>query len=221
MAVVLTASSTFNPATPWADSLLGGGTGIDFGVAVNGQWAPIISKVGNTGELNLWLSHNGINKITELKTHIQQYGTATGYTYGGNDTAANDYVTIKALGAASGSSKNNSDNLSGGLWMEMEWDVSTVNKFDRGARPTYVKVYGAAALGIDLATAFDISDQSMVYNSAGETSATAPVLGELGQSGNSTLGDRSHLQYRFMFPGSFSVGGTLQVEIVFTYAYTT
>ena len=222
MAVNLSVSSVFTPTTPFADALLGGGTGIDFGTAVNGQWAPIINKVANTGALDVYLSHDGINKITDFKTHIQEYGTATGFTYGGSDTAPNDFVTMRDQGNTSGSSKNNADGNSAGLWMEMDADVSAINFFDRASRPTLVKVYGESLTGIDLTTAFTIANDAMVYDSGGgtETVATSPVDGEVGASGDSVLGDRAHVYYRTMFPGSFTVGGTIQFEIVYTYSFT-
>jgi len=219
--VALSASSVFSPVTPYTDALLGGGSGLDFGTGVNGQWTPIINKVANTGSLNIYLSHDGINEITELKTHIQEYGTATGFTYGGTDTAPNDFTTLSALGAASGTSKNNTDGNSGGIWMEMDADVSAVNFFDKASRPTLVKIYGESATGVSLATAFPIVGDAMVYDSGGETVATSPEDGKIGQSGNSVLGDRAHLYYRAYFPSSFSTGGTLQFELVWTMAFTT
>ena len=222
MSVDLTISSIFTPATPYADALLGGGTGIDYGTGVNSQWTPIANKGANTGSLSIYLSHNGVNKITEFKTHIQTYGTSTSFTYGGTDTAANDLTTLTGLGSASGSSKNNADNNSGGLWTEFDADVSAANFFDRATRPTKVLVYGSAGLGISLATAYSILFDSMIYDSGGgtQTPASAPVTGELGEAGNTVLGDRALLGQRVYFPFSFGVGGSLQWEQVFTYAFT-
>jgi hypothetical protein len=224
MAVVLTVSSTFSPATPYADVLLGGGggnTGIDFGVGTNNQYTPIINKTANTGSLPVYLSHNGTAKITELRTHIQTYGTSTGYAYGGTDTAANDYITMHStLGLASGSSKNNADGNSAGLWGECNAALADgdANFFDRPLGD--VKVFGDSGNGIDLATAYTIPTTTMIYDSGGETAATSPVAGELGVSGDSVLGDRSLIRYRVFFPDSFAVGGTIQFEIVYTYAFT-
>jgi len=223
MTVNLTVSSVFTPATAYADALLGGGTGIDYGTGVNSQWTPIIDKTANTGALSVYLSHDGVNKITELRSHIQTYGTSTGFTYGGTDSAANDFTTLTGLGSASGSSKNNADGLSGGLWGECDADVSAANFFDRASRPTLVKVYGDAGNGQSLATAYTIPDDSMIYDSGGgtETVASAPVDGELGASADTVLGDRSLTRFRVYFPNSFSVGGTMQFEQVWTYAFTT
>lgn len=220
MTVTLTLSTVFSPTTPFADSLLGGGTGIDYGVGVNGQYAPIVSKVANTGYLDAYLSHDGTAEITELKTYIQPYGTGTGYTYGGGDTAANDFVTIRDLGNASGSSKNNADGLSGGVWVDMDADVSTANQFDIATRPTQVFIFGDALAGIDIDSAYDVIADAMVYDSGGETVATSPQTGKIGQSGNSTLGDRAHLRFRTYIPDAFSIGSYLQWEHSFLYAFT-
>lgn len=222
MTVDTTFSSTFTPATPYADSLLGGGTGLDFFVGVNNQWTPIVDKTANTGSLITYISHNGTALIDEFKLYLQQYGTSTGFSYGGTDTAFNDITNLLALGSASGSSKNNADGLSGGIWAEFDADVSAANFFDRASRPTLVKVFGAGGLGVSLATAYDLPADALIYDSGGgtETIATAPVAGQIGESTNSTLGDRAKIYWRGYFPDSFGVGGTLQFEIVATYAFT-
>ena len=223
MAGVLTISSLFTPATPYADALLGGGTGIEFGVCTNGSYTPLTNKTSNLGHLNAYISHDGTAKITEAKTFIQTFGTNTGFTYGGGDTAANDFVTMRNLGNASGSSKNNADGASGGLWREMDFDVSDTNRFDHASRPTLVYIHGDNNTdGIDAASAFDLKADGMVYDSGGgtETAASSPVDGEVGASGDTVLGDRFHDQMRIYLPTSFSVGGTIQFEIAFLYAFT-
>jgi hypothetical protein len=222
MAVALTASSIFTPTTPYNDALSGGGFGIDFGVGTNNQWTPIIDKSSNTGFLSIYLSHDGVNEITELKYHIQQYGLGTGYTYSGDATAADDYAAMLALGDASGSSPNNADGLSGGIWMETDSDVSGANLFNRAARPTEILV-ARTGFGDTLANAFDLPAASMIYDSGGGTEAqpSGPVDGTVGPSGNTVFGDRCKLLSRVYFPNAFSTGGTMQYEIVFTFAFST
>lgn len=223
MAGVMTVSSLFTPATPYADALLGGGTGIEFGVATNGGFTPLTDKTTNLGKLDAYLSHDGTAKITETKTFIQTFGTNTGFSYGGADTAANDFVTMRNLGNASGSSKNNADGASGGLWHEMDFDVSDTNRFDHQTRPTLVFICGDNNTdGIDANSAFVLKADGMVYDSGGgtETAGTVPVDGEIGASGDTVLGDRFHDQMRIYLPTSFSTGGTLQLEIVYIYAFT-
>lgn len=223
MAGVLTVSSLFTPDTPYADALLGGGTGIEFGVSTNGSYTPITNKVSNLGHLNAYISHDGTAKITEVKTYIQVFGTSTGFTYGGGDTANNDYTTMVNLGNASGNSKNNADGLSGGLWREMDADVSDTNRFDQASRPGLVFIHGDNGTdGIDAGSGFVLKADGMVYDSGGgtETVATSPVDGEIGASGDSVLGDRFRDQMRVYLPSSFATGGTLQFEISYVYAFT-
>lgn len=214
-------SSVFTPTTPFADSLLGGGNGIDYGTGVNGQWAPIVSKVANTGALNMYLSHDGTNEITQLKTFIQAFGTSTGYTYGGGDSAANDFTTLRNMGNTSGTSKNNADGLSAGVWCEMDADVNTTNQFDKASRPSQVFIFGQSLAGIDISTAYTVIADAMVYSNGGiETVGSAPQAGKIGASGNTTLGDRAHLRGRVFLPQAFSVGNYLQFEHAFIYAFT-
>ena len=221
MAGVLTVSSIFTPDTPYADALLGGGTGIEFGVATNGSYTPIIDKPANQGHLDAYISHDGTAKITDCKTYIQVFGTSTGFAYGGGDTANNDYTTMVSLGNASGNSKNNADGLSGGLWREMDADVSSTNRFDQASRPGLVFIHGDNGTdGVDGGSAFILKADGMVYDSGGETVATSPVDGEIGASGDSVLGDRFHDQMRVYLPSSFSTGGVLQFEISYVYAFT-
>jgi hypothetical protein len=158
MAVSLTISETFG-GSALSDALAGGGTGLDFGSVVNNSYAPVVDKTANTGAQNIYVSHNAVDDpITSLKIYIGQFGLLTGFTYGGARTAAGDYTKVKALGQASGSSKNNADGLSGGLWMDMDADVTTANQFDQASRPTLVKIFGDSGTdGIDLASAFTIA----------------------------------------------------------------
>ena len=185
-----------------SDSISGGvgQTGWNIGNVVAGQWGPIISKSANTGKKDLYIAHDGTNKITDCAVYIALFGENTGYTYGGNDTAANDYTNVKAQGAGSGTSKNNADNLSAGLWVDMKWDVTTVNNFDIGSRATEVFTFGKSSQGIDTLTAFPLITAGMIYNSAGETGASAPVEGEIGPAGNTVLGDTFKGQFRHYMP---------------------
>ena len=223
MAGVLTVSRTINGAAA-ADILAGSGTGVDLGSIQNGSFAPITDKTANTGKEDLYIRHDGTVKITNLKVFIQQQGASTAFTYGGADSPANDFTNIKALGSASGASKNNSDGLSGGLWMEMDFDISNASRFDQASRPTLVKIFGDNGTdGQDLASAFPIVADSMVYDVASvETAGSTPVAGEVGASGDTVLGDNSHLQFRIYRPTTdVSMSGIVQFELVFSYAFTT
>lgn len=221
MAVLLTISETLD-GSALADSLAGGGSGCDLGQCVNGQYTPITLKSANTGWQDLYISHDAtIDPITNLKAFIQTYGVGTGYTYGGANTAGADYTKLVSLGNSSGSSKNNNDGNSAGLWMEMDADVSTANAFDQAARPTLVKIFGDSSTdGIDLASAFTIKADAMVYNNSGEQLATTPVDGKIGKAADTVLGDAAHLRMRFYLKSSEVDGGILQWECVFSYSYT-
>lgn len=222
MSVTLTVSETLNGAGV-SDALAGGGTGIDLGAVVNNQYAPIIDKSANTGAQNAFIRHDAtIDPITSVKTFIQQYGVGTGFTYGGARTAALDYTSMKNLGNNSGSSKNNADGLSGGLWIDMDWNASAANQFDQASFPLLVKIFGDNLTdGIDLASAFALKSDAMVYDNLGvETSGSAPVEGQIGKSGDTVLGDNGHVKLRIYLPGSHADGGIHQCEFVIGYAYT-
>jgi len=221
MAVLLTISETLD-GTAVADALEGGGTGSDLGSVTNNSYAPVISKPSNTGKKDLYIRHDAsVDPITDVKTYIAEYGTETGFTYGGNDSASNDIATLISLGNASGSSKNNADGNSGGLWIDMDWDASTTNQFDQANFPTLVKIYGDNNTdGIDLASAFTMAAEAMVYDSGGETAATSPVAGQIGKAADSVLGTNAHLKLRIYLPNSFSQGGYVQMDYVTAYSFT-
>jgi len=221
MTVLLTLSETLDGAAV-ADALAAGGVGVDLGSVVNNSFAPVILKSANTGAQNLYISHDAVtDPITDVKTFLQTYGVGTGFTYGGADTAANDFTTLKNLANASGSSKNNGDGLSGGLWIDMDWDASTTNQFDQASFPTVVKIYGDGLTdGISLASAFALNSAAMVYNAPGETAASSPVTGQIGKAANTVLGDAAHVKLRIYVPNAYSNGGIVQWEVVTAYSYT-
>jgi len=220
MTVLLTISETLDGA-PVPDTLAGGGTGVDMGSVVNNQYAPLGSKASNTGHQNVYVSHDGVAAITDLKVFLQEYSQGTGFTYGGASTAVLDYATLKSMGLASGSSKNNGDGASGGLWMDVDSDASTANQFDHANFPSLVKIFGDNTTdGTTAGTAFPITTQAMVYNLPGETVASAPVSGSIGPAGNTVLGDAAHLKFRIYLPNTFPSGGIVQWEVVFVYSFT-
>jgi hypothetical protein len=125
------------------------------------------------------------------------------------------------LANASGSSKNNNDGLSGGVWIDMDWDASTTNQFDQGTFPTLVKIFGDGLTdGISLASAFTLKADALVYAAPAETAATTPVDGKIGKNNDTVLGDNAHLKLRMYVPNAFASGGILQFEIVIAYSFT-
>ncbi|MBP98749.1 hypothetical protein CMK18_22605 [Candidatus Poribacteria bacterium] len=225
MTVSLTVSDVFPVVlgTSIANSIAGGGgsqVGWNIGSVTSGQWGPITNKISNLGHKDLYLAHDGTNKITNFTIHIAEFGTTTGYTYGGSSTAALDYAGVKAQGSASGTSKNNLDNASAGLWIEYEHVVSDANRFDYASRPSLVNIFGKSNLGISDATGFDLKSESMIYNSSGATVANSPVDGEIGAAADSVLGDTSHIQLRHYMEANPSLSSTVQYEMVYRYSFT-
>ena len=229
--VSLTVNSVIDPSSNFSDPLDGGGTGLDLGSVVNGSYAPVILQSANTGAQNVYIEHDAADfPITDVKTFIQQYGTSTGFTYGGAATAAGDYATMKTLGNASDGNPNNLDTptkLGGGLRVDMDWDVATVNQFDwdtngiaQGGNDS-VAIYGDNNTdGIDLASAFVIATHAMVYESGGETAASSPVAGQIGKAADTVLGDNAHVKLRMYLPETHSQGGIIQFEWVIAYSFT-
>lgn len=229
MSVLLTVSETI-AGTAFADSLDGGGTGIDLGAVINGQYAPIASQVGNTGVQDVFIRHDAtIDPITDVKTFLQQFGVGTGFTYGGANTAAADFTKILNMGNADtmGSAvANNSDGLGNGLHIEMDWDVITASQFLGSRVGTFVRIYGdnggaATGDGRNLATAFAMKADAMAYNSGGtETLPSGPVDGIIGKTGDTVHGDRAHPRLRFYLRTDETDGGILQWEWVIAYSFT-
>jgi hypothetical protein len=220
MAVVLTISKTLTGGAV-ADALAGGSTGLDLGQTVNSEYAPIISQAANTGHQDLYISHDAtIDPIQDVKTYVAQYSG----TYGGADSAANDIATVIAKGTADNeATANNSDGLASGY--RIEHDGFGIGGLGASAflpsRPQ-VSIYGNNGTdGIDLASAFDMHVDAMVYDNASvETDATTPVTGQIGISGDSVLGDHAHVGLRFYLENLAANGGIIQFDTVIGFSFT-
>jgi hypothetical protein len=223
MAVNLTFSRTLDGAAV-SDALAGGGTGLDLGSCVNGSYCPVIDRPSNTGREDIYISHDAVvDPITSAKIYIEQFGTNTGFTYGGADSAANDYAALKLMGQNSGVSQNNADGNSEGLWIDMDADISDANQFSGvgGARATVAKIFGDNGTdGIDEASAFTLAADAMVYENAGEQLASAAVAGSIGKAGDTVLGDSAHIRLRAYLKDSQTQGGIYQWEYVISYTHT-
>lgn len=218
MSVSLTVSKTLGGAAV-SDTLAGAGTGVDFGSVVSGQYVPIISQSGNTGWQSLYVKHNAaIDPITAVKTFIAVFSQ----TYGGADTAANDFTALKAKGAASGNSANNNDGLSSGLRVEHDIDLaSTLGASAFNGTRAQVKIYGKSSLGQDLASGYDLHVDALLFNNAGTpVDATVPVTGKIGKTGDTVLGDTAFIKLRFYLETAAPNGGYLQWDYVFAYSFT-
>jgi len=228
MAVSLTVSATINGAA-YSDSLAGGDTGIDMGQVSNGAFSPLIDQPTNDGYLAVWVRHNAVvDPITSSGLFCQQYSG----TYGGADSAANDFTTLKAMGFASaGSTANNSNGDWQGLAWEMDYDVVQATQFDParigsgGGAGSNVFIIGDGVLGsedgIDLSSAFILKAAAMAVESGGSPVApSAPEDGKIGKSGDTTLGDRCFLRGRFYLNTGAITGGIMQFDTVFNYSHT-
>jgi len=218
MSVSLLISETLDGAA-LSDALAGGGTGLDLGSCTDNSYAPIVSKAANTGRQDLFLSHNSVvDPITSLKMYMAVYSG----TYGGADSAADNYTDLKGMGNSSGSSKNNADGNSYGYWVDMRAIVTDANQFDKATYPTKVLIFGDSTTdGIDLASAFPIPTDAMVYNNTGtETAASAAVSGKIGKAGDTVLGDAAHIRMRIYLAAAHVEGGIWQNDFVWSFSYT-
>ena len=225
MTVSLTISSSRGGGS-YNDALQGGSNGIDFGQPSNGTYSPLIDQASNTGSRQLHIRHDAVfDPITDLKTYIQQYSG----TYGGADSAANDYSTLIAKGNASNSSNaNNDDGLASGLHVEMDQDVNTVNQFSPsriftgGGAGDFVAIYGDGGTdGIDLSSAIVIRSDAMYYDDGvSKVAPSSPQNGLIGKSDDTILGNACELKYRFYMKQSETSGGYLQFDLLFSYSYS-
>jgi len=239
MTVALTISETIDGAAV-ADSIEGGGVGSDLGTVTNSGYAPRINKTANTGRLDLFIRHDGVNEITDFQTFIQEYGTDTGFAYGGGQTPTDDLTNIKNLGAVSGDSRNNANGLSGGLWIDMNASVAEVNQFDytsngissvgsQGGDDTIRKYGDNNVDGLSIETAFILRSKAVVIATSQGNGGDAgngftpngPVDGTIGATGNTTFGDNGHVKLRMYLTETFSTGGLHQWEWVGGYSFTT
>lgn len=220
MTVSLTVSELIN-GVELADALVGDplAVGLDLGSVQNNSYAPLVDKSLNTGAQNIFIYHDAaIDPITNLKFYLQAYGTTVVWTYGGARTPALDIAALKALGDSSGTSKNNADGLSGGIWIDQKWDATSVQQFDAGT--SKVDIFKTAA-GFSLATAIGLKKEAMVYDNLGvETGASSSSDGIIGKSGSTTYGDNAHIKERVYIPSVYAEGGYYQFEQVVAYSFT-
>jgi hypothetical protein len=226
MAVALTLSETV-AAAGLTDVLAGGQVGgIDFGNVTNGAYSPLGSgQFVNDGRQLLYIRHDAtIDPITSVKIYLDSITPALtgGAIYGGAKTAAQDKTDLISLGNSSGSSKDNSDGLSGGIWMDMDYLVNDTNRFNQATRPTLVKIFGDAGTdGIDAASAFTLHADSMLYwDGSTEVDATTPVSGSIGRSTDTVLGNRSKLQFRVYITSAWPDGGIAQWSLNLNFSFT-
>lgn len=221
MAVSLTISKVLDPAVQVADSLAGGGTGLDLGQVVNGQYTPIINQSANSGYQDLYVSHDAtIDPITDVKTYIGIYSQA----YGGADSAAGDIATLIAKGQADNeATANNSDGLASGLRVEHGGQaISGLGASAFLPSRAQVNIYGNNGTdGIDLASAFDLHVDALIWNNSGvAVDATTPVTGKIGKAGDTVLGDTAWIGMRYYLEAGAPDGGIIQWDWIIAYSFT-
>lgn len=225
MTVVMTISKAPN-GTDADDALNGGDLGADMGQTIRGSYTPLVLQSANTGSEELWYSHDAaVDPITSVGFYIDPFSG----TYGGADSAAGDFSSISALGAAdAGTTKNNTDfggGLSRGLHMDMSWDVSDANQFlysreTSGQKRIFGKSYSGLT-GLSLLTAFPLHvDACSYWNGTAELDATVPVTGKIGKSTDTVLGNRAHMRWRFYLHQAAVDGGILQFDRVTKFSFT-
>ncbi len=172
------------------DSLTGGSSGYDFGISQTGAVAP---------NNPVFLSHDGVNPITELAVNVQQMSG----TYGGDYSASADITKLLAHG----------DGGSNGLQCDFTWNDSPLftsfTQFKTGTGSSY------ASRIVMPTTAMSRNNSSV------EVAANTPVAGQLGASADATLGDRAHMTFRYTNPGAETQNGKRQIDLYFSFNFTT
>jgi hypothetical protein len=220
MAVNLTISKTLG-GTAIADTLAGGSSGLDLGQVINSEYVPIVSKAANTGHQNIYVRHNAVvDPIDSYKTFVDIMSG----TYGGAASAAADIATLIAKGQADNeATANNSDGLASGFRIEHNGrQIGTLGASAFLPSRAQVQIYGDNGTdGIDLASAFNLHVDALLWNNAGsEVDATTPVTGKIGKSGDTVLGDVAHVGVRFYLEDSAPDGGILQFDWIHAYSFT-
>lgn len=220
MAVSLTFKKTLT-GSAIADSLSGTSLGLDLGQVINSEYVPIISQASNTGHQDIYVEHDAaVDPIDDYKTYI---GIFTGI-YGGAASAAADIATVIAKGQADNeATANNNDGLASGFRIEHDgFGIGGLGASAFLPSRAQVDIYGNSGTdGIDLASAFDLHVDALVYNNATvETDATTPQTGKIGKSGDSVLGDNAHVGVRFYLENLAPDGGIVQFDWVHAYSFT-
>lgn len=179
-----------------ADLLAGGATGLDFGVAVNGDYSPV---------QELRIRHDGQAKIVGLSYYVQPYSGI----YGGQFSPNSDYARLIELGDMFGNY---------GIQVDENYSATPFSgsffKIRSGFGNNYLnrRVIPASAM-------YHFNSTTMQA-----TLPTAPENGVVGRNDNSSesqqLGNRANLRFRIAIPPTEADGGIRQFDIVFAYIFT-
>lgn len=225
MAVTLTISEV-NGGGNMIDSNAGGSLGMDMGTSSAGIYGPLVNVASNLGHQDIIVRHDAINDpITDVVMSIAAYSGV----YGGNSTAALDYNAIGQYGiddaASAANTANNSDGLSRGLHIDMDWQAPTVTQFGYTRETTnQMRIFGKTYTGkngLTVLTAFPVHVDAMSYwNGSTEVDAATPITSQIGKNSDTVRGNQAHIRSRFYLHGGETNGGILQWDTVFTYAAT-
>lgn len=145
----------------------------------------------------IWIRHDGAKKITNLSIYLKAYQQ----TYGGEYSAEADLLKAIEQG-----------NVLHGFQIDFDWDGVEFAAY------TIID----SSIGTSLDNAIEIPVSSICFNNAGTPiAATSPVQGELGQIGNTTLGDRVKLKVRWRVPVGEVSPGRRQIDLAYVYNFTT
>jgi hypothetical protein len=197
MAVVTLTLSRSEAGTQVADLLQGGSSGCDFGTVAN-------DSVSATQEL--FLRHNGVNKITSCAYYIQPFSGV----YGGAYDPSSDFAKILALGDVTPGNH--------GLLFDEDWNAS----------PQFSSFYKIkTGSGDSFGTRRNFATSMQLYFNSGtsaKSDPSAPVVGEVGPNDNGAIaqaiGNRSLLRFRLSLPANEIDGGIRQFDTVIAYTYT-
>lgn len=196
MALVQLTISRTHTGGQTSDLLAGGATGLDFGVAVNGDYSPV---------QEIKIRHDGQAKIVGLSYYLQPYSGI----YGGQFSPNSDYARLIELGDMYGNygihvDENYSGAPFGGSFFKIR-SGNGDNYLNRRTIPSSAMYH---------------------YNSITQqtTLPSSPENGTVGRDDNSTeslqLGNRANLRFRIAIPPTESDGGIRQFDIVFAYVFT-
>lgn len=222
MAVTVTVSETV-AGSEVSDALAGGSTGVSLGQVTNGSYAPVISQGSNSGAQPIYIRHDAtIDPITSVTINLEQYSG----TYGGANSAAADYATVLADGAADSGATAGNDGSSGGLHVDFGHDVTTSNQFYYNrftTSPYQHRIFGKANNGLDGTSSlpYPVPAESMCYyNGSSTVAASGAASGIIGKSTDSVYGNRALFFLRYYLKTSATEGGVLQWDLKISFSYT-
>lgn len=235
MTVIATISKTSTGAQ-LADPLSGGGAGYDIGVVRNGSYSGVTDKATNQGAADWWISHDAVNDpLTNVALFVEPYSQ----TYGGVRTVGEDYTKLQTLAEATDGSKNNGSGNAGGYAVDMDYDAVIANQFDYinlgpvadsivtgpgGGAVRYFRRTDGGSLtdeGSSLLTRIDVLSDAMAYEpGTGAIAPSAPLLGNIGKSDDTVLGNRCRLKTRLYLPEAEIEGGETQWDQTLAFTFT-